>query len=535
MGDFRELLKAYKESLGKEVIADTMEILEEINPKITLDSKKYKDGNKYIFKEIISYENSEKIINFISNYEIYNKNNLFAYKSELYKIISFIFEQGENPIEILMYSTKIIEDKIYKNAILDLLKDVIIEYKEEVIRAYKNILINWTWYEVIELVLTSIEQNLLIDLNDEIYYLFENNNFLREKTAEVLVNLSAEKYFESMINFLATVTTDSSEDIKLFRTIMYNLGRKTDRGSAYAYKIYLSINVRNQIVNGLILAIKLNMNRAIYENVLKKLQNPQIDKRVQKKLIMLLERTKESNSMSLDLLQRALKYNHLEQKSLQLAIGEDDISMQINIIKDKKIDEKIKVNSIIKLSRNKDKRIIEVLKSVYNDSDIIRIASAAVLVEKGESRELLTLFKYLFGSNNEEYEREAINQIRRLIASGNIEINNALIKVVEKFMENNDANGTERTLKIIDLYSMGKTNEKIGVVFLKKLKENHYLVIRDRLLKFFGKNYTVFSDKLREEIREEITRCSQIDEISKQAMEVLKIIRMGDIALPEYK
>lgn len=535
MADFKELLRKYKETMGEEIIADTMEILEEVNPKITSDSKKYKEGNKYIFKQLISYENSEKIIELIKESKNYSKENLFTYKDKVQKTITSIFEQGENPVEILLYGTRELKDKIYKNAILDILKDITLEYKSEVVLAYRNILTNWTWYDSIELALISIEQNLLVDLKEEIYYLFENNNFLREKAAEVLINISADEYFESMINFLAVITTDSSEDITLFRTIMYNLGKKTEKGSAYAYKVYLTISVRNQIANGLILAIKLNMNKAIYENIMKKLQNPQIDKRIQKKLIVLLDRTKESNAMSLELLQRALKYNHLEQKSVRLAIGGSDITMQIEAIRDKSLDERTKVEAIIKLTRSKAENINEVLREAYNYSDIMRIASAAALVERGENRELLTLFKYLFGNNNMDCEIAATNQIKRLIATSNKDVNGALIKVVERFMENNEANGTERTLKIIDLYSTGKAQERVGVVFLKKLKENPYPIVKSSLLSFFGKNYSIFSNKLKEDIREEVTNCSKVREISSQAMEVLKTITAGDIALPECK
>lgn len=533
MQDFKDILRSYKEKLDKEIISDTMEMLEQINPKLTSDSKKYKEGNKYIFKQVIGYENSEDLMSTVIDTANYNVYNLSEYKDNISQKLIYAFEQSENPIEIIIYATRGLKENVYKNAILDVIKDIFVDYRAQVIEAYRNIIINWTWYDCIELVLKSIEQNIVLELKDVVYELFKNNYMLREKAATTLINISDESSFESMINFLVVSTSSSTDDIQMFKNIMYNLGRNTQKGSAFAYKIYSTINCRNQISNALILGIKLNLNKAIYDNIEKRLQNRELDRRSHNKLIDLLERTKHINKISLDILNKALSYEHLDQDRVRGGIGASDIEMQIEMAQSIKTDERARVNSIIKLGKSKDERVNDVLLSLYNESDLIRIVVASALVERGENKELLTLFKYLVGSTNNDHCNAATNQIKRLLSTPNQDINAALIKVIAKFMENNEPKSTERTLKILDLYSSGRPQEEIGNIFLNKLKLNPYVQVKSRLLAFFSKNYTVFSNELRTQIRDEITNCSKIQSISQEAMQALKVITAGESSLPD--
>lgn len=533
MQDFKEILQKYMGTIEARNDIDPMDTVEKINPNITSDSKKYKEGNKYIFKQFIGYENSEDILNAVINTQDYNVYNLNEYKDNIYQKMIYTFEQAENPVEILVYSTRGLDSDIYRNAILDVLRDIVLDYKQDVIEAYRNILSNWTWQDCNELVLKSIEQNLLLDLSDIVYNIFTNSYALRESAASTLIGIDAENKFKSMINFLVVKTGDSTADITTLRSIMYNLGKNSTKGSKYIYEVYVTTSCRNQISNALILGMKMNMIKEIYDDIEGNLFNSQLDRRTCAKIITLLERSKEYNSVSEKILERYLKNNE------DTEVITDDINRLIEIATDDSAYERRRIKAIMKISRNKDTRVTdakikEVLRSLYDKSDMLRIAVVSALVEKGEKKELLVLFKYLVGTSRDSEECiEATNQIRRLIANSNEEIKESITKVIAKFMENNEAKNTETTLRVLDLYFKGRPSEEIGLIFLKKLKESKYIQIKSKILNFFSTNYEVFPDYLKEEIREEIVNCSRITEISKEAMESLKLITATITTTPD--
>src|SRR3712207_9538937 len=82
--DYIEVLKKFKEdNYEEELNIDTMKEIENINPNISDDSKSYKYGNKYIFKQPISYENAEELIEILNTAKKYNENNISIFKDEI--------------------------------------------------------------------------------------------------------------------------------------------------------------------------------------------------------------------------------------------------------------------------------------------------------------------------------------------------------------------------------------------------------------------------------------------------------------------
>ena len=107
MLDYIDKLKLLKQQIEEENISievDTQIFTEDINSKLTKESKSYRESNKRIFKQYISYQNSEKILQLVSDIENYNISNIGDYKNEIINECNIIEAMGENPVEILVYS-----------------------------------------------------------------------------------------------------------------------------------------------------------------------------------------------------------------------------------------------------------------------------------------------------------------------------------------------------------------------------------------------------------------------------------------------
>lgn len=536
-GDYLEILKNFRETLEEDIKADTINIVEEGNPQLSNLSKKYREGNKYIFKQYISYKNAQDLINIVINVDDYSIKNLNKYKEEISTKCNFISMMGENPIEMLVYSIRGLSNDMFRNAVSDELKSYAEDNKDSLIEAYKNVLVNWTWTDCIKLVLHSIQELALVELNEYLYKVFESNYILRELAADTLINIGAEEWFESMVNFLAITTGESREETLIARNTLISLGKNTNVGSAYIYKVYLKLNVQNRIRNLLISGIRRNINKGLYDHMEKILKNPSGERSTYNKIIYLLGKIKDNNKKANDILHEILSYSHLEKAKIIESIGPESIEMQIKIAANSNESTKNRTNAIINIGKNQDEdtdNIDNMLLKLYNDSDILRVAAASAFVERGKNNELLTLFKYLVGTKEDsDLCISATNQIKRLKSLGKESINTALTTVVAKFMESDDLKSKDRVLKILKLYSTGNPTKDICEIFIKKLQATSHNEIKLELLKFFGKNFSEFNEDLKNKIKIEIGKCTTDSIIGKDAMECLKNITNGISALPK--
>ena len=90
MNDFKDILQKYKNDLiengyEENIKIETIDTIEEANARITKDSKKYKESDKCIFKQDISYENAERLVMAIKRYKEYSLYNLSEYKDQVYQ------------------------------------------------------------------------------------------------------------------------------------------------------------------------------------------------------------------------------------------------------------------------------------------------------------------------------------------------------------------------------------------------------------------------------------------------------------------
>lgn len=539
MNDFKDILQKYKNDLiesgyEEDIKTDTIDTIEETNAMITDDSKKYKESDKCIFKQDISYENAERLVNAIKKYNDYSEYNLNRYKDEIYQEALFCFERCENPIEMLVYSVREVADNMFVNALQDIVKDFVNYYRNEVVKAYENILNNWIWEDCVRFVLNSIKLNLLQELQDPVYNLFVKSYSLRVIAADTLIDIDAKEKFISMVNFLTVNTSDSREDTGIMKDIIYRLGKNTEYGSIAIYKVYLGTRARRFIKKLLLLGIRNNLRTEIYSDIEKKLKNKEIERVVHNEILDLLNYT-NNNPKSQALLKSCKSIMHIDQKKLD-DITLDGIDELKQIIINRSKDITTRKNAIIKLIKipeGTDEEKIKIIENVYSENDTLRITAASALIQLGRIKELSTLFKYLVASLDDELSRDALNQIRRLKSIRDNRVNSALTSVISRFMENDEDKNTQRVLTILEIYETGMPNEEITEVFLKKLSSTKHKKIKIRLLEFFSKNFSILPDSEKDRIKQEITKLTLDETVTENAMESLKKINMSSSNLPE--
>ena len=97
-------------------------------------------------------------------------------------------------------------------------------------------------------------------------------------------------------------------------------------------------------------------------------------------------------------------------------------------------------------------------------------------------------------------------------------------QVAETILGNEESVNVKKVIKVIDLFSTGIPSNEIAELFLKKLVTTEYIVIKNRLLEFFRKEYSRFTYDLKEKIKSAVVQCSHNEDTKKAAMECLNSI-----------
>lgn len=531
--DYLAVLQSLKEEIkdDSDYKIDSILVQEEVGPKLSEGSKSFKENKKVIFRQEISSDNAKELGTLVLNVNEYSIENLMEYKNKINNKCGIISALGESPVEMLIYATKGLENNsIHKNAIRDILKNLYLTDKEFVIDGYRNILTNWTWYDCVELVLDSIKELSIIELTSCVYNFIEKNKQIREKACKTLFSLEAEDYYDSLFNFLTSQNNESREEIEIFRELVIYFSGLNEKNSAILYKNYMVLNLRAELANIVIAGIRKNLNSNILNHAERTLINPNLEVYKQNKIIRLLNRCAR-NEKVMELLIRLKGYNHLNQINIDNAIGGNDINLQIQIAKDKTKNERNRLNALIHLGGvNKDSEednseIDEILRAVGKETDILKVASASALVERGFKKEIVTLFSEIVKRDeDDEVAREAVNQIRRLRGTNGGRLNDDLIIVATKLLAADDANSKNRVLKILDLFTTGLPSDKVGLMFLDKLNKTHHGTVKVKILTYYSKNFNKFDPRLKAEIKRSIVKCSKENGVSNEAMNCLKII-----------
>lgn len=533
MQDYKEVLGALKATMKQEIdekIVDTITTVEILNPELTADSKKYRDSNKIIFKEYISSKSANELVSLVLNISEYNISNIGLYKEEILSKCNIIYMQGENPIEMLVYSIKgLANESIYINAIRDVIKIFYEDNSELIVISYRNILNKWQWNDCLEFVLKSITELKIYQLADDVYSVFKNNNINRELAAKTIISLEATELFENLINFLCTLENENTTEIDKLRNILYYMVKFNKQNTIYIYKCYIQLTVNKTVSSILIGAIRFNIDRVILDHIEKCLRNSELSYYAFRKLITLLSKSKQSNASIIQILINALRISHLDKKQKDLikrALGDDTPEMQLDIIKDKRKGRRERCDAIISMAKSEDEKYLEVLDEVAKESDEFNAVVCSVKVQRGNINQVIKLFEYIV--TRDEYDEvsiEATNQIKRLRTLKDEKLNGALLKVASSLLADDELYNIKKVNKILDIFSSGVPTDEVGQLFLNKLKSTKHSIIKSKIIEFYKKEFNrLKSDTLKNSIKDAILNCTYDTEVDSIAMECLKSI-----------
>lgn len=531
MQDYMEVLGALKATMKQEIdekTVDTITTIETLNPELTADSKKYRDSNKIIFKEEISSKSAHELVSLVTNTKQYNISNISLYKEEILSKCNIIYAQGENPIEMLVYSIKgLANEFIYINAIRDVIKSFYEDSSELIVTSYRNILNKWSWNDCLEFVLKSITELKIHQLSEDVYYVFKINNINRELAAKTIISLEATELFENLINFLCTLDNESTTEIDKLRNILYYMAKYNNQNTVYIYKCYIQLTVNREVSNILIGAIRFNVDRVILDHIEKCLKNSELSYQAFRKLIILLSKSKQANVNIVQILTNALRISHLDEKQkdfIRRALGDDTPEMQMEIIKDKRKGSRERRDAIISMAKSGDENYLKLLDEVAEESHGFNAVVCSVRVQRGDNSQLIELFKYIVTrEENDEVSMEATNQIKRLRTLKDENINRALLEVASKLLADDELSNIKKVNKILDIFSSGVPNDEVGQLFLNKLKSTKHSIIKNKIIEFYRKEFNRLKlNTLKTSIKEAILNCTYEEEVSKVAMECLK-------------
>ncbi|SUY45775.1 Uncharacterised protein [Clostridium putrefaciens] len=543
--NFKELLGKFKEQLTEgcyENEVDTMTVIEDSNPTLTKDSRKYKESKKRIFKQQISISNAESIINTIKDTKYYNIGNLRDYKGEVRSKAERTIISGENPIEMLVYGIKGLHgNELFINAVRDVVKELYLDYSDDVIGCYKSILLNWNWNDCLEFVLKSISESYITDLADEVYYVLENNNILRENAVNTLVAINSTKHYDSMINLLCTDNNSTGAEFEIIGKSLKSFVKADNDNTYYVYKAYISLSVPSPIKNILIGIVRTNLNKRILDDIEALLKDYKISIRESNKIMDLLKKCKERNRRGekvknekvMEILNTALTYNHLNKGRIEIALGADIPDIQNEIIFDTTRSIRERANAIIAMSLHIDDIS---LKSLQDESDVMNVIVSSVRVQRGYINSLIPLFQFIVQKDEGDMVSiEATNQIKRLRGLKDENLNNQLMKVAEGLLQDDSDQNTRNVMKILDLFSSGIPSDVVGSLYLDKLKNTKQSKVKIRILEFYKKEYNRFSTEIKNKISESVILCTREKSISNVAMDCLKSINAYVDSTPGVK
>lgn len=531
MQNYMEVLEALKATMHQSIdekTVDTLSIIEDLNPELTANSRKYRDSNKIIFKEYINSKNADELASLVLNTDNYNIGKLGLYKEEILSKCNHIYAEGENPIEMLVYITKGLSND-YTSVVRDVVKTFYEDNAEFVVAAYQNILNNWNWNDCLKFVLQSITELKIFQLTNEVYHVFINNIINRELAAKTLISLDATDLFENMLNFLCTQQNENTSDIDKLRSILYYMAKYNDSNTVYIYKCYIQLTTNKTVNSILIGAIRFNFDNIILNHIEKCLKNPQLQYHTFRKLITLLSKSKNANPGIVTVLTNALLIPHLDESQKDLikcAIGEDRPEIQMDIINDLTKGDKERCQAVISMATSNDEKYLKLIDEFAKESDVFNAVVCSVKVQKGNNNQIIKLFEYIVTRDEHDaVSIESTNQIKRLRTLSDKNLNTALLKVASSLLADDELSNIKKVIKILDIFSSGVPTDEVGNLFLNKLKSTKHSIIKNRIIEFYKKDFNrLKSDSLKNEIKSAILDCTYDKEVSKIAMDCLKSI-----------
>lgn len=532
MVDFKDSLKKILDNMDLNIEADTMKTIEETGARLSVESKSYSNSDKYIFKENIDYDKAEKLIDITTHFSKFSE---LDFKKELINQCNIILLIGQNPVEMLIYSIRGISDDKYIAVIPYIIKHISNQNRDKIVTAFKNILHNWLWQDCISIVLECIGKLKLNELDNVVFELFEKNSdidILTEKSAKVLIDLSAKNKYNSILNKLIAPQSFTANEMEVIEHITHYMIKNSNGGVEYIYNIYKNTPyINNAIKNKFKYKIIYNINEPILEDIKKELNNENIANLKAKKLLDILKGLTKNEEIK-DFLRNLLNKPWLPYDRIIEILGDEKAS--IEALNKKDASERSKCNAIIQLADSKKPKNMELIKKHRNESEVINLVVSSALVQMGEINEIKNLFIALVTSDDETIVNTARNQLRRLLIIKDTNVRIQFLKVVSAFILNNDGKNYEKSiLRVISVYVGIKTDQYIGTVLLKKMETTNLISVKKEIIKYFVKTYYSYQENLKNAIMKQLIEDSKNKVISKEVLSAINKIKGSNAALPE--
>lgn len=507
MQDFREALAKLQEQFEvKDEKVNTIDIVEETNPDLTHESVAYKENKKFIFKQFISYENAQDIVESIRGVDGIS---IERYRERVNKACTSAWIMQESPVEMMIYATKGLKNQQHLNVVLDILKSFE-EKDESFIASYTNILKNWNWNECIKTVLKSLQDLRNKTFSKSVYHIFETNEILRKEAGHTLIAMGEITYYESIINFLVMRSNDTRAQLEEIKELVTAMGNQSNEVSELIYKSYINMNMRLEVSNQLIPGIRKHISPDILKQTEQLLSDRHGDYIQQKKAIRFLERC-DGNVAVKKVLEKVKAYEHLKSSwsnPVGRVMGLQSIRELMN---SKGLEHKDTLNAILALGQAEDEKSKEILYTLSEKTELLKIFANSALAERGDKQRLVKLCTYIIEPNKDkELVNEAIKQIKRLRFIPNESLSKDLLSITKKLLETLESKAnSENILRVLAFYEVGIPTDEIGSMYLNQFKISKHMQVQQMALEFLVKNHSRFSKILQAQINKEFIAISQ--------------------------
>lgn len=489
--DWKSLLLENKDSfinIPKENVDESLDFL-------GARRKKVKDRvlKANLFKHYITEINAKLIWEKIQKIKEIDESKLNNLEREIIDFGRSILEEGQNPVEMIVYSTKGLDLSINKNfeSALRILKNIC-NSNFEARKALISILEDWTWTNQLKLVIETIKEIKEANAYEGLISLLNDDN-LKENAAECLIELRDERAIDSILDMVNSLNGFNAKEKDIAFRIIVKLAQFGENATKHIIERYL--DNENKSLN------------IVYSNVISRLKDMAVesmanllydDKYSQKAAITL---GKMRTGSATKYLLAALYDPNIENK-INIIIGlgytkdTECIEHLTNILNDEKQTDEVKRCVITSLANIQAIETKEMIKK-FLDNEALCINAFSALVQLGEINYLSNLFMYLVKPGlNSEHVLNAIKEIKRLRGLKLNELNKQITDGIKYIIQNDDGYACINTLKIIDT----NLDDNFAKELLVKLNNTKKEEIQYMIYKILGKHAGLLKNIINERV-----------------------------------
>lgn len=458
-----------------------------------INVQKEKILNENIFENYISDVNAKLVFEKTTKIKNMDVKTLNRIEIEIIDLLKSIFEEGQNPVEIFLYSTKALDLK--EKAVFQSIQRILISVCNSS-QAGRDALIcilkNWTWDNQLKLAIETIRTIKEKSAFDSLLTLLNNDN-LKDCAAECLIDLGDTRCIEPVLNMVNTFNGFNINERNIAFRIIDKLSHFGDEAISAIIKCYMN-NV-NKSLNTVYSNVISRSKEIAIESLSKMLYNEEYN---QKAAITL---GKMRTSVATNYLIEALNSPLIENKiNIIIGIGytkdPNAINFLIKLLKKEAISKEIKACIITSLANLEAYEAKDIIKEYLTDKDLC-ISAMSALIQLNELRYLGSLFEYLIVPNKTYSEITcAIKELKRLKGFKENKISYEIIEGIKYLIRNDDGYACLNTLRILDT----DIDDSIAKELIAKLKTTKKEEIQYAIYKILGKNTGILNNIINERI-----------------------------------